>query len=173
MKIILSGYMGSGKSIVGRTLGEQLNLKFLDLDDEISREENLDIPEIFKQKGEIYFRRKEAEVLKQLLEKEGSFILALGGGTPCYGKNLQLIKETSDATLIYLKTSLLQLKERLLSEKDQRPLIKDLDTPEVLEDFIRKHLFERTFYYNQSEVIILTDDKTVPEIVSDIVVKLN
>lgn len=173
MKIILSGYMGSGKSIVGKALGEQLNLKFLDLDDEISREENLDIPEIFKQKGEIYFRRKEAEVLKQLLEKEGSFVLALGGGTPCYGKNLQLIKETSDATLIYLKTSLLQLKERLLSEKDQRPLIKDLDTPEVLEDFIRKHLFERTFYYNQSEVIILTDDKTVPEIVSDIVVKLN
>lgn len=173
MKIILSGYMGSGKSVVGKALAGNLDLKFLDLDEEIGREEKLDIPEIFSQKGEIYFRRKESEVLQRLLEQEESFILALGGGTPCYGNNLQLLKESADSTLIYLKTGLHQLKQRLLSEKDQRPLIRDLESPAVLEDFIRKHLFERTFYYNQSDVIISTDDKTVLEIVSNIIVRLN
>ncbi|NJY63559.1 shikimate kinase [Salinimicrobium sp. CDJ15-81-2] len=173
MKIILSGYMGSGKTAVGEALAEKLNLAFLDLDEEISREEKLSIPEIFTQKGEIYFRRKESEILQGLLEQEESFILALGGGTPCYGKNLQLLKEAADTTLIYLKTGLFQLKQRLLSEKDKRPLIKDLESPEVLEDFIRKHLFERTFYYNQSDLIIATDDKTIPEIVSEITLELN
>lgn len=165
--------MGSGKSAVGEALAEKLNLAFLDLDEEISREEKLSIPEIFTQKGEIYFRRKESEILQGLLEQEESFILALGGGTPCYGKNLQLLKEAADTTLIYLKTGLFQLKQRLLSEKDKRPLIKDLESPEVLEDFIRKHLFERTFYYNQSDLIIATDDKTIPEIVSEITLELN
>lgn len=165
--------MGSGKTAVGEALAEKLNLAFLDLDEEISREEKLSIPEIFTQKGEIYFRRKESEILQRLLEQEESFILALGGGTPCYGKNLQLLKEAADTTLIYLKTGLFQLKQRLLSEKDKRPLIKDLESPEVLEDFIRKHLFERTFYYNQSDLIIATDDKTIPEIVSEITLELN
>ena len=173
MKIILAGYMGSGKSVVGKALSEDLNLKFLDLDSEISKEENLSIPEIFAGKGEIYFRRKEAEVLKQLLEKEEDFILSLGGGTPCYGKNLQLIKDSAGAILIYLKTGLHELKNRLLAEKDHRPLIKDLKTPEVLEDFIRKHLFERTYYYNQSDLIIETDNKDIPEITSEIKAKLN
>lgn len=173
MKIILAGYMGSGKSVVGQELSEKFNIKFIDLDTEISKRENRTVNEIFADKGEIYFRRKEAEVLQHLLEQEESFILALGGGTPCYGKNLQLIKDSAGATLIYLKTGLQQLKKRLLSEKDHRPLIKDLKTPEVLEDFIRKHLFERTFYYNQSDVIISTDDKTVREITSEIAEKLN
>ncbi len=173
MKIILAGYMGSGKSVVGQELSGKMDLKFLDLDTEISKQENLTIAQIFAKKGEIYFRRKEARVLEYLLEQEENFILALGGGTPCYGKNLQLIKNSAGATLIYLKTGLLQLKQRLLSERDHRPLIKDLGSPEVLEDFIRKHLFERTFYYNQSDLIISTDDKSVLEITSEIVDKLN
>lgn len=169
MKFIITGYMGSGKSAVGKALAAHLKLPFIDLDDEISKQENLDIPNIFKQKGEIYFRRKEAEVLKSLLEQEESYVLSLGGGTPCYGKNLQLIKDSEDTRLIYLKTGLQELKERLIREKDSRPLIKNLQTPEVLEDFIRKHLFERTFYYNQSDNIISTDKKSVGQIVAEII----
>ena len=173
MKIILAGYMGSGKSVVGKALARELDLLFYDLDEEISNRENKRVPEIFASKGEIYFRKKEAETLKDLLAQKGQFVLALGGGTPCYGKNLQLIKDCEDAVSIYLKTGLLQLKERLLREKEQRPLIKDLGTPEVLEDFIRKHLFERTFYYNQSDLIIATDGLAVSEIVSEIKKQLN
>lgn len=173
MKLILAGYMGSGKTAVGKALSAHLSMDFIDLDNEISVEENKTIPEIFSASGEIYFRRREAEVLKKLLEQERSFILALGGGTPCYGKNLQLIKDANETTLIYLKTGLLQLKARLTEEKDSRPLIKDLKTPEVLEDFIRKHLFERTFYYNQSDLTVSTDDKSIEQVVQEISEKLN
>jgi shikimate kinase len=169
MKLILIGYMGSGKSSVGKALATHLSLKFLDLDAEICAEKNQTIPEIFSTYGEIYFRRKEAEVLKKLLEREESYVLSLGGGTPCYGKNMQLIKDTPSVTSIYLKTGLLQLKERLLVEKDSRPLIQDLKSPEVLEDYIRKHLFERTFYYNQSDLTVLTDGKSVEEVVHTVV----
>lgn len=165
--------MGSGKTAVGTALATKLDLKFLDLDNEISRLESRSIPEIFSASGEIYFRRKEAEVLQRLLEQEGNFILSLGGGTPCYGKNLQLIKDNPETTSVYLKTGIDELKKRLINEKDSRPLIKELDSPEVLEDFIRKHLFERTFYYNQSDLIISTDARTVEEIVDDILKELN
>ena len=173
MKFIITGYMGSGKSAVGKALSRHLELPFLDLDEEIIKSEECSISEIFSSKGEIYFRRKETGVLKQLLEQERDFILALGGGTPCYGKNLQLIKEESSTSLIYLKTGVHELKARLIEEKHSRPLIKDLGSPEVLEDYIRKHLFERTFYYNQSDLIISTDGKNVQEVAEEIFAALN
>lgn len=173
MKIILTGYMGSGKTAVGMELTARLNLKYIDLDDEISRRENKTISEIFKESGEIYFRRRESGVLKELLEQESNFVLSLGGGTPCYGNNLQEIKNTPQVQLVYLKTGLTHLKERLFKEKEQRPLIRHLDTFELLEDYIRKHLFERAYYYNQSDLIITTDDKTVPEVVEEVVEGLN
>lgn len=173
MKLILTGYMGSGKTAVGKALAAQMNLIFIDLDDEISLREKKTISEIFADSGEIYFRRRESQVLKELLEQEKEYVLSLGGGTPCYGKNLQEIKNTPQLKMVYLKTGLLQLKERLLNEKDQRPLIKDLKSSEVLEDFIRKHLFERTFYYNQSDIIINTDEKSVIAVVKEIEAQLN
>lgn len=173
MKIILTGYMGSGKTAVGKALAAHMNVQFLDLDDEISQREKKSIPEIFQESGEIYFRKREAQVLKELLEQKRDFILSLGGGTPCYGKNLQEMKNIPQLKMVYLKTGLLQLKERLLKEREQRPLIRHLDSPEVLEDFIRKHLFERAFYYNQSDLVITTDEKSVPEVVQEIKAQLN
>ena len=165
--------MGSGKTAVGTALAAKLHLPFLDLDNEIIMQEGRSISEIFSASGEIYFRRKEAEVLQSLLEQETDFILSLGGGTPCYGKNLQLIKDNPETISIYLKTGIDELKKRLIREKESRPLIKELDSPEVLEDFIRKHLFERTFYYNQSDLIVSTDGISVSEIVDDILERLN
>ena len=173
MKIILSGYMGSGKTRVGELLAGKIKQEFLDLDHVISAEEGKSVSEIFETSGEICFRRKETEVLKKLLDAQDDFVLALGGGTPCYGKNLQLIKNAPEVSLVYLKTGLQELKDRLLKEKDSRPLIKHLDSPDVLEDFIRKHLFERSFYYNQSDVIISTDGKTPEEVSEEILRTLN
>jgi shikimate kinase len=173
MKLIITGYMGSGKTAVGTALAAKLHLPFLDLDNEIIMQEGRSISEIFSASGEIYFRRKEAEVLQSLLEQETDFILSLGGGTPCYGKNLQLIKDNPETISIYLKTGIDELKKRLIREKESRPLIKELDSPELLEDFIRKHLFERTFYYNQSDLIVSTDGISVSEIVDDILERLN
>ncbi|NJW53986.1 shikimate kinase [Salinimicrobium oceani] len=173
MKIILIGYMGSGKSVVGKALAVQKQLPFLDLDEEISRREKKSIPEIFSDAGEIYFRRKEAEVLKELLEQEANFVLSLGGGTPCYGKNLELIKNAAHTHTVFLKTGLEELTARLIKERENRPLIQEFDTPALLNDFIRKHLFERNYYYNQSDLSLVTDDKSVPQLVTEIENYLN
>lgn len=164
--------MGSGKSTVGRRLAEKLKVDFKDLDDLIVSAENREIPEIFTSSGEIYFRRREAEILQQALERETDFVLSVGGGTPCYGKNLQILKQTPNVKTVYLKTSLQELTKRLQAERESRPLIKHLKSLEELEDFIRKHLFERSFYYNQCELIVNTDNKDVSEIVEEILVKL-
>jgi len=169
MKIILLGYMGSGKTGVGKLLAEKLKVPFLDLDQEISRRENREIPEIFSISGEIYFRKKESEILRLLLENEiVDFVLSLGGGTPCYGKNLDLIKAEPKVYSVYLSTSLEELTRRLLREKDSRPLISHMPSEEALNDFIRKHLFERSFYYNQSDLKVLTDGRSMEEIAEEI-----
>ena len=94
MKIVLLGYMASGKSSIGKKLAKILNVPFVDLDDLISEKEKLSIPEIFKTKGEIYFRKKEIENLENFFQKD-KFVLAVGGGTPCYGNNMDLINDNS------------------------------------------------------------------------------
>lgn len=171
MKILLLGYMGSGKSAVGQRLAKVLTLPFYDLDQEIEKETKKTISEIFQNKGEIFFRKTENEVLLKRLDSTENYILALGGGTPCYGNVMQLIKERKDVTSIFLHTSLQELTERLFPERAKRPLIAHIETKEVLNDFIRKHIFERNFYYNQAHKKVQAD-APVDEIVSEIVLKL-
>ena len=173
MKIVLLGYMGSGKSEVGQHIAAAFNLQFIDLDHEIEKEEGSTVREIFETKGEIYFRKKETAVLQKILERDTEFVLALGGGTPCYGNNIQHIKDTIGATSVYLKTSLPELSKRLFKERDKRPLISHLTSEELLDDFVRKHLFERTFYYNQSDMTVTTDSKSPREISEEIMLKLH
>lgn len=163
--------MGSGKSYVGNLLAGIVNYPFVDLDNYIEEKEKCTISEIFQKKGEIYFRRKETAYLKEILSKNSHLIVATGGGTPCYGVNNALINKKG-ATTIYLKTTIGELVERLFSEKSKRPLIKHLTTKALLEDFIRKHLFERSYYYNQSQRVITTDNKPGAQIVEEIVAGL-
>lgn len=169
--IILIGYMGCGKSTIGQKLAEMLNFEFVDLDDYIQKKENLTIPQIFESKSEIYFRKREHFYLKELLGRN-SVVLSLGGGTPCYGSNMEYILKAEDAYSIYLKSSIPNLVQRLRHEKSQRPLIAHLKTDEELTEFIGKHLFERSFYYNQSNQTLLTDGKTIEAITEDIVARL-
>lgn len=165
MKIVLLGYMGSGKSSVGKVLAERLDLDFIDLDNYIEIKEELTIAEIFTQKGEIYFRIKETEYLTKLLDSNNDFVLSLGGGTPCYSNNSQLIKEKS--TAIYLKASLNTLYNRLKKQRKQRPLIADLKLEKVKE-FIAKHLFERASFYEQAKFVVNIDNKLVVEVVDEV-----
>ena len=168
MNIVLLGYMGCGKSTIGRVLADHLSMKYLDLDSFIEAEEQLKIAEIFEQKGEIYFRKKETEYLEHCLTTHENTILSLGGGTPCFGTNMERIKNAKNNKSIYLKTGLDELVSRLLPEKEKRPLIAHLNTKEALNDFVRKHLFERSFYYNQAEYAVVTDAKNVIQIVDEI-----
>ena len=170
LKIILVGYMGSGKSTVGKALAQFQKIEFIDLDSYIETQEGITIPEIFSTHGEIYFRKKEGEYLKEILAKKEDLILATGGGTPCYGFNL---KEMLAATpnVCYLKLSLPNLVGRLAKEKEHRPLIQNIPEDELIE-FIGKHLFERSFFYNQAPLKVTCDTYSPEEIAQKILQSL-
>lgn len=168
MKFFLIGYMGSGKSTVGKLLSEELNHKFYDLDQEIEKEYGLAISEIFARRGEIFFRKAERKMLQKLIALDEDAIVSLGGGTPCYGDNMELLKNADSVRSVYLKLNIQTLLERLQREKADRPVISHLETEELLEEFIRKHLFERGFYYNQSELILDCNGKDPSEITQEL-----
>lgn len=170
MKIVLLGYMGSGKSTIAKRVSNGINLPLIDLDDYIVAQEEMSIASIFKSKGEIYFRLQESKYLKQLLDRKDDLVIALGGGTPCYGENMEWIK--NNAKSFYLKASIQTLCNRLIKEKEQRPLIAAFDETQLTE-FIAKHLFERRNFYQQAEYIISIDEKTIEEIVGEIILKLD
>lgn len=172
MIIVLIGYMASGKTSLGKKLAKKLDYSFIDLDDLIEEKENSSVLEIFKSKGEIYFRKQESFYLKELLEDDRNIILALGGGTPCYGNNMQDILNANLVRSIYLKASISTLAEKLIKKKAKRPLIAHIETNEAMAEFIGKHLFERLPFYNKAELNVTIDNKTKDEIVEDIVLEL-
>ena len=168
MNVILLGYMGSGKSSLGKALAHQLEYDFKDLDEFIEKEEQLTVPKIFETKGEIYFRKKETLYLQKLLVNDTNSIISLGGGTPCFGSNMKLIIEKKHNISIYLEASIPELVNRLFHAKSGRPLIAHIGSKKELEEFIAKHLFERSYYYNQSKLKIKTDQKNILALVKEI-----
>ena len=165
-KIILLGYMGCGKSKIAQKLSKVTNIPYLDLDKCIEEKANLTINEIFEKHGEIYFRKLEHEIFLELLQSSKETIIGLGGGTPCYANNHELLKGEGVIS-IYLKASIDTLYNRLISNKSKRPLIANMGEEEMRE-FIAKHLFDRSFYYNHALHKVTVDNKTVEKTVSDI-----
>jgi shikimate kinase len=160
--------MGSGKSTIGLQLAAILEYKFIDLDNFIEEKEQLSVKKIFKTKGEIYFRKLENICLKEIYASENNIVLSLGGGTPCFSGNMDLINSENSKS-IYLKLLPKSLSNRLFSEKEDRPLISHLKTEEDLVEFIAIHLFERQNFYRQATNIITADNLTVNETVENIV----
>ena len=152
MNIVLLGYMGSGKSAVGRQLAMDMGREFVDLDRLIEEQTGRSISEIFDQKGAVYFRKKESEILREVLHSKNTAVIALGGGTPIYGDNLKRIKDEKNGLSVYLKIAIEPLVQRLWVERHNRPLIAGISSPEALEEFVRKHLFERAYAYQQAHV---------------------
>lgn len=165
-KIILLGYMGSGKSSVGKLLAEKLVINSFDLDDLIEDSQQKSISDIFNDEGEVFFRKLESQIFRESLDNESSFVLALGGGTPCYANNHELLQK-HNVFSVYLKTSVDTLTHRLKKEKEYRPLIAHL-SDEELRDYINKHLFDRNFYYHQAKYIVNTDNKTPSQIAEEV-----
>lgn len=150
-KIFLIGFMGSGKSTLGKKLAKKLNFLFLDLDQLIEKQEHGTIADIFNKKGEEYFRTLETTILKITIDKNQSFVLSLGGGTPCFNNNMELINQSGKS--IYLKYNAGILTSRLLTAKQQRPLIAGKNEEE-LKQFVLDLLTQREPFYNQSKLVV-------------------
>jgi shikimate kinase len=155
MRIFLIGFMGSGKTHWGRQLAAQLKIPFFDLDDEIEKKENTPVTRIFAEKGEEAFRIKEKETMEELIDTNGSMVLSCGGGTPCFFNNIERMKKYG--LVIWLNTHIEILLERLLKEKTDRPLIRNI-ADEDMRSFIVRKLNERRIYYEQADVIIDKED---------------
>jgi shikimate kinase len=158
--------MGSGKSTIAKKLAEIIHLNALDLDEIIEKSQKKTIAELFSEEGEVHFRKLEHHTFVELLNDSTTFILSVGGGTPCYANN-HLLLQREDVISIYLKTSIDELYNRLIHEKQKRPLLTSKN-PDDLKEFIAKHLFERSYYYNQAKHIISTDGKSVDELAGEI-----
>ena len=165
MNYYLIGMMGSGKSTVGKLLAKKLETPFLDLDHYIEVKNNKSINDIFKEKGENYFRQLETNALSEI--KGSEIVVACGGGIILNHENRKKI--SSNGKVVFLKESISSLIKRLLSNKD-RPLLNDKN----IENELIKIWNERKNYYNETAEIIINTDGYTPEIISNLIIeKLN
>ena len=155
MKIFLIGFMGCGKTHWGRQLSQKLQIPFFDLDDLIVEREGKEITEIFAELGEEYFRMLEKDVLYMLTESHESFVMACGGGAPCFFNNIDYMK--SRGTTVWINCSIDCLYTRLVKEKDKRPLVKNIPDAQ-LKSYIIKKYSDRKIFYQQAHVILAEDD---------------
>lgn len=167
--VILLGYMGSGKSTVANAIGTQTGWPVIDLDAVIEARVGQSIPAIFSEKGELFFRKQEREALQEVLKRTDSFVLATGGGTPCYYDNIEVMNQHGHT--FFLQASVGTLAERLRTSGTQRPLLDGLSDEEQSE-FIAKHLFERNAFYQQAQHSIPVNGKSPEAIAAEIVGKV-
>ena len=150
MKIYLIGFMGSGKSYIGKRLSAELGFQFLDLDEVIETAEKQTIANVFKTKGEDYFRNLESEHLKNTKELK-NIIISTGGGTPCFFGNMDWMNENGKTT--FLNPTVDILFQRLESEITKRPILAN-QSDETLRLFISQKLENRLKYYEKAHLII-------------------
>lgn len=165
-KILLTGYMASGKTTTALLLSKAAGIIYKDLDEILEESTGKSVAQIFAESGEIAFRRVEHEALKEVLNHKEAFVLSMGGGTPCYANNHEFLQQ-DDVVSVYLKAGISELGRRLSVAEHKRPLLDNVK-PEELEEFIAKHLFDRSYYYHQAKHIINVEGKTPEAIVNEI-----
>ena len=165
MKIFLIGFMGSGKSHWGQLLSRKLNIPFFDLDEQIISHEDKSINEIFAENGEEYFRLLEKDVLHIITESHDSFVMACGGGSPCYFNNIDYMNQAG--TTVWINTPFEELYKRLIEQKKERPLIRQL-TDDQVKGFIIKKFSDRKIYYEQADVIVDEEPVQIENLVEKI-----
>lgn len=165
-KVVFVGYMGSGKSLISNLVAQKYGFLYLDLDSEIEKKEQTNLSTLFQKKGELYFRKLEHQIFVDYMTSDSHFVMSTGGGTPCYFDNHTYLKQ-EDCCSIYLKASIETLYNRLHINKSNRPLLAQLEDTD-LKEFIAKHLFERSFFYQQAQHTVTVDDKSPDEILEEI-----
>ncbi len=145
-RIILIGYMGAGKTTIGKALSKELGLPFYDLDWYIENRRRKTVPELFNELGEETFRKIEYNMLHEVAEFE-DVIISCGGGTPCFFDNIDYMNQ--QGKVVYLKATPEVLYKHLLMAKTERPLLKGKSADELIA-YIREHLNEREPYYSKA-----------------------
>ncbi len=162
MRIFLVGFMGAGKSVVGRRLAKSLNLSFYDLDEEIESHYKMSVSAIFQKYDEACFRKLETSVLESFSSKD-NFVLSCGGGTPCFGENMAFMN--SIGTTIYIKLPADELVGRISSSYNKRPLT-DGKSDEELASYVDAMLKKREPFYSMAKITVDasgTDKETLVE----------
>lgn len=150
MVIFLVGFMGCGKSTIGKIVAKRLDYAFADTDRMVEQTAGKSVREIFEQDGEALFRRMETEALVHF-NAEDNIIVATGGGTPCFAGNLEIMKRTG--RIVYFDMKPDRLFGRLCRGRERRPKIAGMDDAALM-DFIGKSLAEREKYYSQASMTI-------------------
>jgi shikimate kinase len=160
MNIYLVGFMGCGKSTIGKKLAKKLGFEFIDLDAFVEEQAGTSIEKLFKVSGEDVFRKFERNCLRVISQKTNQ-VVSTGGGTPCFFDNMNVINSTGMS--VYLKMSADTLFSRLKQSKQPRPLVKDLNDDD-LKAFINRKLEERESYYLRSQFKVKAKDLNVDEL---------
>ncbi len=162
MRIYLVGFMGSGKSSLGKRLAKKLDYPFSDIDQEVEAIAGISIPDIFLRYGESRFRQLEQEALHNTLHFHKA-VIATGGGTPCFFDNMDFIN--AHGVSVYLRMSPVSLASRLEHAQKQRPLVENYAGEKLL-SYIEEKLQEREPYYLQSKCIIKGETVKIDQIIS-------
>lgn len=162
--IYLIGYMGAGKSTIGKQLADKLQLNFIDMDRFIETTHGTSITDLFLDNGEAYFRLLEHRYLEKLSTYHHT-VVACGGGTPCFHNNIQLMLKTG--LVIYIKQPVEVLYKRLAEEQSQRPLLMGLDESQ-LKSFILENVTKRELFYNQSQIIYEPEHTSADDLITSI-----
>lgn len=166
--IVLIGFMGSGKTTIGKKLADKYNLKFVDMDEEIEKSEKMSINDIFKINGEAYFRNRETNVLKMIINKP-NLVISTGGGIIEREENIEILK--TEKNVIWLNVNENTILNNIGKELEKRPKLNgekdvNLKIKELLRDRYDK-------YKKASNVEIDANNKNIDEVVSDILVYIN
>ncbi|HCS20697.1 MAG TPA: shikimate kinase [Bacteroidetes bacterium] len=160
--LFLVGFMGAGKSTLGKELAQRLSWDFYDLDEEIERIHHHSIPELFSELGETKFRVLEKEVLNGFETKTASFVLASGGGTPCFFDNMEWMKKQGE--VLFIDTEPRELLRRLKGKESGRPVLKSLK-PERFEEEMLILLGKRRPFYLQAPWILGKNVRNIDEVI--------
>jgi shikimate kinase len=150
-KIFVIGLPGSGKTTLAKQVAEQAGLDFFDLDKEIEKAASTKVEEIFSIKGEPYFRELESAILKKFCDLNSGFVMATGGGAPCFRNNLELMKNTG--LVIFLDVPAKEIANRIAKQTQHRPLLKH-ETADSLKDRIEFLRSLRISFYQQAHYTV-------------------
>jgi len=161
MRIFIIGYMGAGKSTVGRRLANRLNIPFVDLDDAFEAKFRYSIPRFFDHFGEERFREFENQCLREIISEHDTAVISTGGGTACSVENMSLMN--TEGITIYLKMASKSLALRLNKARRLRPIIRDIQNDDMLE-FIEEQMTKREPFYEQAKLVIKGESLDLDEL---------